>query len=103
MVACREHGSHEVDVVGLARESVPRTRAARITVLGEAKATIRPCGVADLQRLMHVRELLVADRWQAADAELVLFSQHGFAPELWAGEAGRPVRLVDLPDLYGIN
>lgn len=51
VVACRAHGGHEVDVVGLSRGSVPRTRSATVTLLGEAKATSQPRDVADLRRL----------------------------------------------------
>lgn len=41
-VACREHRGHEVDVVALSRTSRPRDKSARVTLLGEAKATNKP-------------------------------------------------------------
>lgn len=103
VVACREHGSHEVDLVALARESIPRTRRARITVLGEAKAGNRPRDVADLRRLEHVRDLLVAGRWRAEAAELAIFSRNGFTPALVAAAEGRPVHLLDLAAVYGVG
>ncbi len=60
-VPCREHRGHEVDVVALGRESRARDkRAARITLLGEAKATNKSRTTADLRRLEHIRDVLCA-------------------------------------------
>lgn len=100
-VACRQHRGHEVDVVALARQSSARARNAEITLLGEAKATNARRDIADLHRLLHVRDLLAADRWQAAGAELALFSRTGFSDELVTAAATGQVRLVDLAALYG--
>jgi hypothetical protein len=99
-VACREHRGHEVDVVALARQARPRTKSTQITLLGEAKATNAPRGLADLHRLRHIRDLLVADGWPAAAAGLVLFSRNGFTDDFVAAGGGE-VRLVDLAALYG--
>jgi hypothetical protein len=41
-VACREHKGHEIDVVAISRTSNPRTRGAKITVLGEARRPRKP-------------------------------------------------------------
>lgn len=101
VVACQEHRGHEIDVVALARQSRPRTTSAQITVLGEAKATNTVRDMADLYRLWHVRELLVAGGWQAADAAIVLFSRTGFTEQVRAAAAAGQVRLVDLATLYG--
>lgn len=95
-VACREHRGHEVDVVALARGSMARAKNARITLLGEAKATNRPRTLTDVERLEHVRDLLTALGWDAQDAQLALFSRTGFAPELTTDRA----HLLDLTAMY---
>ncbi|MBQ1092641.1 ATP-binding protein [Streptomyces sp. B93] len=100
-VACREHRGHEIDVVALSRASRPRDKRARITLLGEAKATNKPRTVADLQRLVHIRDLLCAQGWDADGALLAVYVRSEPAPDLrQAAEAGR-VLLVGMSDLYG--
>lgn len=96
-VPCREHRGHEVDVVGLDRQSLPRTRGARIVLLGEAKAGSKARSEADLERLRHIRDLLTALGWEAEDARLALFSKDGFT--------NRPegAHLIDLKTMYGID
>lgn len=92
---------HEVDVVGLASGETPQRRAVRIQVLGEAKATNRPRGTADLARLDHVRGLLAGRGHDVTAARLLLFSRTGFEPGLVAAARTRPdVALVDLERLY---
>lgn len=98
-VACREHHGHEIDVIAISRDSLARTKTARITLLGEAKATNRPRTPADLARLEHIRGLLVDLGWDARDAHLVVFSRTGFTPE-FSALADR-VHLVDLATMYG--
>lgn len=100
-VGCREHRGHKIDVLALSRESSPRNRRARITLLGEAKCTNAPRTPADVQRLAHVRDLLVAQGWNAGDAALAVFSRHGFAPELKEMAERGCVHLLDLPAMYG--
>lgn len=91
----------EVDVVGLARGQRRQTRDARVLVLGEAKASASPRGVADLARLDRVRSLLVARGVDASQARLLLFGRSGFDTDLAALAAARPdVELVDLERMW---
>jgi uncharacterized protein len=97
-VACREHGtSHQLDVVSLRAGDMPRTSAARVALIGEAKSTNRPRNSADLRRLAHIRELLGP---RAEDAALALFSRTGFDDDLREPEARGEVTLVTLADMY---
>jgi len=100
VVSCREHRGHEVDVIALDRHARPRSRGARIALLGEAKSTNDIFTAADVDRLRHLRGLLASQGWDADGAELALFSRAGFAPDL-ARAAG--VHLVDLPAMYGVR
>lgn len=103
-IACREHRcSHEIDLLTLARGMRPRTAGTTITVLGEAKYRDRRPGLAELRRLEHLRDLLVANGHDAAGATLALFSATGFTDDL-EQEAARPtsrVLLAGLEHLYG--
>lgn len=103
VVACREHRGHEVDVIALDRHSRPRSRGARIAVLGEAKSTNHIFTVADLDRLGHLRRLLAAQGWDAEGAGLALFSRAGFAPDLVRTAGTTGVHLVDLAAMYGLQ
>lgn len=95
---------HELDVVALAPGEKPRTKDLHINLLGEAKATGRQRGVADLDRLDHLRTVLAADGHHTTDAHLAVFSQHGFTRDLTKIAASRPdVHLIDLDQLYGHN
>ena len=99
-VACREHRGHEVDVVALSRASRARDKGARITLLGEAKATNKSRTVSDLRRLEHIRDLLCAQGWDADGCVLAVYSRSGHAPDLVeAGTAGSAL-LVGMRDLY---
>ena len=93
---------HRLDVVALPR-GVPRhTGDAVPVVLGEAKASHRRRTIADLERLDHVRALLVGRGVPAGGAALALFARSGFDPDLQRAAAGRgDVHLVDLAELYG--
>ncbi|GIH23065.1 ATPase AAA [Acrocarpospora phusangensis] len=101
-VSDRESGKkHEVDFIGLGRDSRTGRRGATITVIGEAKATIRPRGLKDLERLRHIRSLLAAHH-QAADAKLLIVSMYGFSDHLHeAAASSDEVVLLDLADVYG--
>ncbi|HLH82627.1 MAG TPA: AAA family ATPase [Trebonia sp.] len=100
VVACREHGGHEVDVVALDRSSLPRRKNADIALLGEAKHTSQPRGIADLRRLEHVAALLSERGWNTASTAFALFSRSGFTRELTEAVGGKRVRLLSLGDLY---
>jgi hypothetical protein len=104
VIACREHRtSHEIDVLGLARGSRPRTPGAPVAFIGEAKHRDRRRGLAELRRLEHLRELLTAEGHDATEAVLGLFSTSGFTDELAAEAATTPGRilLTSLNALYG--
>jgi uncharacterized protein len=104
VIACREHKiGHEIDVLGLARGSRPRTTGAPVAFIGEAKHRDRRPGVAELRRLEHLRELLTAEGHDATDAVLGLFSASGFTEELvTTATVGRGrILLTDLNALYG--
>ncbi|GAA4906258.1 hypothetical protein LX16_3384 [Stackebrandtia albiflava] len=96
-VPCRRHRGHQVDVLALNAGGIARSKSSRITVIGEAKCTRAGCGTTELARLEHIRETLVDQGWNAAEARLVLFSRNGFGDELRGTEAV----LVDLATLYG--
>ncbi|NEE01221.1 ATP-binding protein [Phytoactinopolyspora halotolerans] len=101
VVACRQHHGHVVDVVALDRSSMPRTKGARITLLGEAKATSKVRNLHDLNRLEHIRDILTDQGWNAADAELAIFSRSGFADDVPRDVDG--IHLLDLADIYGVT
>ncbi|GIH72125.1 AAA family ATPase [Sphaerimonospora thailandensis] len=93
---------HEVDVLALAPGERPQSAHARITLIGEAKATIQPRGVRDVGRLEHIRDLLAGLGHHTEDASLVLCSLHGFHPDVQQAAARRrDLLLVDLAALYG--
>ena len=97
-VACREHGQgHQLDVVSLRPGDMPRTSAARVALIGEAKSTNRPHNEADLRRLTHIRDLLGA---RAEGTALALFSRTGFDDDLRESESRGEVTLVTLADMY---
>ncbi|MEU6539421.1 ATP-binding protein [Streptomyces sp. NPDC047000] len=95
---------HEVDVLALALGERPQAPRARIALLGEAKATLARRGTGDLERLEHIRELLGAQGYGTSGTVLVLFSLHGFYPDVVRLAARRrDLLLVDLPALYGVG
>jgi len=97
-VARREHGmSHQLDVVSLRTGDMPRTSAARVALIGEAKSTNRPRNGADLRRLAHIRDLLGP---RAEGAALALFSRTGFDDDLREPETRGEVTLVTLAEMY---
>ncbi|HET9970979.1 MAG TPA: ATP-binding protein [Streptosporangiaceae bacterium] len=97
-VACRKHGmSHQLDVVSLRPGDMPRTSAARVALIGEAKSTNRPRNGADLRRLAHIQDLLGP---RAEGAALALFSRTGFGDDLREPEAHGEVTLVTLAGMY---
>ena len=94
VLACREHGGHEVDVVVAATGP----EGARATVaLGEAKWRSTPVARDQVARLEHVRDLMGLSR----ATRLLLFSRRGFTAGVRAVAADRgDVELVDLARLY---
>lgn len=97
-LACREHRrGHELDLV-VAEASA--FEADRITAIGEAKGTLTPVGLPQLERLEHLRGLLPGARVSALP-KLLLFARSGFTGEL-RREADRraDVELVDLHRMY---
>jgi uncharacterized protein len=100
-VACREHRGHEIDVVALSRASRARDKRARITLIGEAKATNKPRTCSDLRRLQHIRELLCAQGWDAEGCALAVYVRSEPSSELVAEAVAGRVQLVGLRDLYG--
>ena len=82
--------SHEVDLVAV--------REGRVATLGEAK--LRALGVADLERLLRIQDLL-----DVPEATLVLASATGFEPGLKPAIAerpnGGPVVTISPGDIYG--
>lgn len=100
VVSCREHRGHEVDVVALDRGSLPRHKNAHIALLGEAKYTNEPRGVADLRRLEHISALLADRGWNTATSTCALFSRSGFIDELKVAARGGGVLLLGLHELY---
>ncbi|WP_043631521.1 AAA family ATPase [Nonomuraea candida] len=97
-ISCRTHRQgHELDVVVTETDSsVPD----RITAIGEAKGTLGPMDVAQLQRLEHLRALL-PDVQVDAPPKLLLFARAGFSEALVTAARGRAdVELVDLRRLY---
>ncbi len=94
---------HEVDVIALRLGARPQSPRTSIALIGEAKATVIPRAIGDLERLEYLRTLLADSGHDTAEAVLTLFSLHGFQPDLQRVAAGRPdVLLVDLPMLYGV-
>ena len=92
---------HEVDVVALAAGQRRQASHPTIRALGEAKASRTTRGIADLDRLDHIRDLLVSRGIDAGQARLLLFGRTGFHPALVAATAARSdVELVDLARLY---
>ncbi|MBF8190338.1 ATP-binding protein [Nonomuraea sp. K274] len=90
----------EIDVVALNK----RSGRAEISLIGEAKATVTRRGVADLDRLDHLKGLLAEQGHDTGAAVMALFSMEGFQPDLvGAARRRRDVLLVDLPVLVGLG
>jgi AAA+ ATPase superfamily predicted ATPase len=90
-----QHGrsTHDIDVVAV--------NGKKVTVLGEAKATLARRGVADLARLEAIRHVLARTGWETTDCIMTLFSATGFTPELESTVAERrDTQLVDMARLY---
>jgi AAA+ ATPase superfamily predicted ATPase len=97
-IPCREHRrGHELDLV--VTESTAFD-ADRITAIGEAKGTLTPVGVPQLERLEHLRGLLPSTRVGPLP-RLLLFARSGFTDAL-RREADRrgDVGLIDLRRVY---
>jgi hypothetical protein len=100
VVSCREHRGHEVDVVALDRDSLPRRKNGEIVLLGEAKYTGKQRGTADLRRLEHIAGILAGTGWHTANTAYAIFSRNGFTGDLRAAAETGAVHLLDLNDLY---
>lgn len=86
---------HEIDVLALHDK--------RITFLGEAKATLDRRGLADLERLDSLVDLLTKFGYDTTSAKLGVFSLSGFNDDLERAAAQRTdVELVSLERLYGV-
>lgn len=98
VIACREHKkNHEIDVV--VRAETPHSPS-RILAIGEVKATASPIGLNQFRRLEHIRGLLPSAPGQN-QPKLMLFSRHGFTPDLAAEAASHnDTELIDLNRLY---
>lgn len=95
---------HEVDIVALAPGERPRSSGSRIALLGEAKATITPRGMRDIERLEHIRDLLDGLGHPASGATLALYSMHGFHADVrQAATERKDLLLVDLDAIYGVG
>ncbi|MFC8943281.1 ATP-binding protein, partial [Streptomyces griseoincarnatus] len=95
---------HEVDVVALAPGERPQSAGSRIALLGEAKATVMPRGMHDVERLEHIRDLLDGLGHPASGATLALYSMHGFHADVRRAAAERQdLLLVDLDAIYGVG
>jgi hypothetical protein len=93
---------HEVDVLALAPGERPQSPRAGIALIGEAKATVQPRGLKDIERLEHIRSLLAGQGHRSGDAVLALFSLHGFHPDaVEAARRRRDILLIDISALYG--
>lgn len=93
---------HELDVIALAPGERPQRSGTRIALIGEAKATVMPRGMHDVERLEHVRSLLDGLGHPAESATLALFSLHGFHQDVVRAAAKRrDLLLIDLAALYG--
>jgi DNA-binding transcriptional ArsR family regulator len=94
-ISCRQHNSnHEIDVIVT---EVRANTADRIIAIGEAKWRSTPCGVDQVERLDHLRELLKA----APHAKLLVFSRSGFTEALTAAAGARDnIELIDVERLY---
>ncbi|MGW0804292.1 AAA family ATPase [Nonomuraea sp. NPDC002799] len=97
-VSCRAHRQgHELDIV--VTETSPFATD-RIIAIGEAKGTLAPIDVPQLQRLEHLRALLPDARLDG-QPKLLLFARSGFTDDLVELARGRAdVELVDLARMY---
>ncbi|MFA5897195.1 MAG: ATP-binding protein [Thermoplasmata archaeon] len=87
---------HQIDVVALRSEG---GRRPGVRVLGEAKYSTRPMGLADLGRLQRIRDLLDGRGFDVSEAKLALFSARGFQKGITAALPGE-CELVDFDRLY---
>jgi hypothetical protein len=109
VVSCREHRGHEVDVVALSRDSRPRSRGARITLVGEAKSTNQRLTTSDSQRLRHILDLLAAQglrrrgRWVGLVLARRLLGGTGEDRFGHRGASDRPAGHVPAPPAGGVR
>jgi uncharacterized protein len=96
--------SRELDVVALASGYGERPK---VLAIGEAKYTEAKRTVADIDRLDHLRDLIVATRSNQFDTtriKLLLFSAFGFDDGVFELQRHRDdLVLIDLPKLYSVG
>jgi uncharacterized protein len=94
--------SREVDVVALASGYGERPK---VLAIGEAKYTEAKRTTTDIDRLDHLRDLIVATRsaqFDTTSIKLMLFSAFGFDDSVEAMARSRSdITLIDLQALYG--
>ncbi|MHB8463860.1 MAG: AAA family ATPase [Acidimicrobiales bacterium] len=94
----KARAQHQLDIVATMR--MPNG-SSEVVAIGEAKHTSRVRTVADLDRLAHIRAMLVSRGAAPATTKLLLFSANGFDHNLSETSAGRDdVELIDLERMY---
>jgi hypothetical protein len=97
-----QRSQHEVDVVALAQGQAAQSRDPRITLLGEAKYSLKPRTIADVERLEHIKDLFIRRGVEAKRAQLAIFCRVKPERSLQKLAAQRQdVLLVDIAALYG--
>ncbi|MQA24104.1 MAG: hypothetical protein GEU94_01245 [Micromonosporaceae bacterium] len=97
----RGHARHELDVVALADGELARSQGAVVRLLGEVKHSQQPRTVRDLERLDHIRRVLLERGVRADRAHLVIFARRGADAQLRAACDDRAdAALVDLSTMY---
>lgn len=85
---------HDIDVIAI--------DGRRVSLIGEAKATLARRGLPDLERLDGIRALLAREGYDTTGTLVALFSTTGFTSDLVRTAASRDdTELVDLERLYG--
>lgn len=93
---------HELDVVALADGELARGADPVVRLLGEAKHAHRPRTIGDLNRLEHIRDVLVGRGVRARGARLVIYARNGAESQLRATSDKRSdVDVVGLATMYG--
>jgi uncharacterized protein len=89
---------HEIDVVATGRST---EGTFTVLAVGEAKYTAGQRTLGDLQRLDHIRGLMVSKHPSAAKAKLLLFAARGFERQLIrVAQERSDVELIDLARMY---
>lgn len=87
--------------MALADGELARGRDPVVRLLGEAKHLQRPRTIGDLERLEHIRDVLVERGVRAQDARLVIFARNGADRSLRAAcDRRSDAAVVDLATMY---